>query len=246
MEKDLYFSSWTITQLKNQLRNLGLKMSGNKHKLIQRIRENEVRDNRHVFLTDVNDTDYKILLNFNTEDLLNIRETNKYASKLCANKEFLRLRLQRHHSGNANEALIDAATYNDVLFVKYLVENHEVSFSYDNYVVYCKSSYNIERYLIENLDITADDLFSLLKYAATDVGYPSTIHIIKSGLVNKLINKGYNIGVIYDKVINILVKQEQAARYGEVTGDLIESLNKMKHLYETLDTSTYLKMLTDL
>ena len=245
MEKNIYFSSWTVKQLKCQSHNLGLKMSGNKRELIQRICENEVIDNRKEFLTDVNDTDYKIQKNLDTEDLLNIRVTNKYANKLCTHKEFLRLRLQRNHSGNPNKALVDAASYDDLIFAKYLVEHHDVYFSYNDYAVYWESSYDVRRYVIKTLDITADDLLYLLKYAATSLGDESAINVIQSGLVNKVINTGYNISIIYDKVIKILI--DDAARYDALQlGDLIEYLKKMKYLYETEETSAYLKMPIDL
>ena len=239
METDL--SSWKLKQLKDHLRSLGLSQAGNKSELIQRI---QGRD----FLTGVVDADRNILLNLNTKELLNACKTNKFTAELCADNKFLRLRLQRNYKENANEALVDAAQYGDISFVKYLVDNYEVSFSYDQYgaflIAYIGYHDDVIRYLIENLDITEDDLLFLLNSAANELDLDLLIYIIERGIVSKLINEGKNIRNIYKKVMKVVIDEWKDA--GGWPPDMLDYLNLMKHLYDNLETSTYLKVLTDL
>ncbi len=239
MEKDL--STWKVGELKDKLRNLGLKVSGNKADLIKRIEQ-------HSFLTGVVDLDRKILLNLSSKDLARACQGNKYSIKLCSDEKFLQLRLERNYKGNANKALAEAAEYGDILFVKYLVGTRDASFNSvfgRKYAAFWNAYYNenygIIKYLIDNTRIYKDDLYKLLYKAVIDDEYDSAYiakYIIeKSGIVSKLINEGKNIGKTYKKLINHkLAKNSQALQY----------LIMMNYLYENIEKSIYLKVLVNL
>ncbi len=251
MESDL--TRRTVKQLKDTLRSLGLKVSGNKPDLIQRIlqAEHEITPQKQVspqgkFPTGIIDIDREILLNLNIYDLSDACKTNKYAIRLCADDDFLRLRLQRNYEDNATKALTAAVTHGDLVFVKYLVKMHNVSLNYskfDDYSAFERAHaggyYGVIKYLTENTEITIKDLYDLVKQVINDedVGIDVLQYIIEeSGIVHKLIGLGRDLWDTYVKLTDIAEEKEYSNGYGYLT--------MMRYLYETLDKSTYLNVLT--
>ena len=241
MEKDL--SSWKVKELQAHLRKLGLKVSGKKADLIERIKSHNSNESS-AFPTGIVDVDREILLNLNTRDLLDACKTNKYVIELCNNNKFMRLRLERNYGGYVMRAHAEAVSHGDFTFIKYLIDNHDISISFDNYNVFWNTPTDKIRYLIEFLDFTEDDLFALLNNSIELMDHDSVIYVIETGLVSKLINAGKDISIVYDKAIQALI--DIAEPYGEAPGDSIEYVNMMKYLYENTEKSTYLKMLADL
>ncbi len=196
------------------------------------------------FLTGVVDPDREILLNLSAKDLSRACKTNKYAGELCANEEFLLLRLELIYKGNYNEALVDAATHGDFPFVQYLVQNYEVDFDYDNDEYYAfwdafKNGHTtILRYLIENLNITTVDLnFILFIALRTDLDLDGVKYIIeKTNIIGAVIKNDKNPDISATIKIAKIWNMDEAVHY----------LNMLDYLYETLEQSIYLKALKDL
>ncbi len=246
METDL--TRRTVKQLTEQLRSLGLTPIGNKHNLIQQILRAVTSKRQTSFPTGIIDIDREVLLNLDIFDLLRTCKTNTYVNKLCNNENFLLLRLQLNYKGNANKALIEAAEYGDLPFVKYLVKMHNVSFSFgkfDEYAAflgaYSSEEYKISKYLVENMKIDMNDLYNLVKRVINDEDeniFLLQYIIEESGIVNKLIGAGKNIMDTYNKLIGVAKEKKFLAAHGYLT--------MMRYLYEYLDKSTYLKTLSTL
>ncbi len=247
MEKDL--SGLKVKELRDQLRKLGLTVSGNKAELIKRIESHNINAAK-VFPTYITDVDREILLNLNIGDMLGTCKTNKYASKLCTDEQFLRLRLQRTYNDDANEALIDASQYGDYHFVKYLVEKHKVSLKYRKYkkaLLFLISDvleiedYDILRHLIKYVDVNNLEKI-LLGAVYLDLNYMIAM-VVKSGLMIRLIdaNKDKEMLRVFNKFLD---KADSITTFTEP--DNIEYINMLRYLYENLGKSTYLKVLTDL
>ena len=231
MENDL--SKLTVKKLQAQLRKLGLKVSGNKADLIQRI---QVRD----FLTGVTDPDREILLNLNAEDLLNACKTSKYATELCADEKFLRLRVERNYEGDAENAFIEASKYGDLLFMEYLSE----------YITY---------------DAVLDTLFK-----AYDHGRFAVVrNMVKHNLLY-VVDAGANYGTLkMMKYIietagemNIGADEDTMTKYGDIIlftkesadstdkdddcYDIVPYLDMLMYLYQNLGKDEYLRLLKQL
>ncbi len=234
MEPDL--SSWTKPQLKDQLRNLGLSPSGNKADLIKRIQQ-------HSLLTGVIDVDREILLRLNTNDLLNACKTNKYAIKLCSDKQFMKLLVERKFKENANKALLNAVTHGYLLFVKYLVENHDISMQYHKYAAFNEAiyhalinfDYDIMIYLVKTSKVK--HLERLLRiFIETDNSY--IIGIIEhTDIIRRLIDEHIDILPVFDTYMS---------EYNKLPASNIEYINMLRYLYKNLDKATFLKVLRGL
>ncbi len=146
----------------------------------------------HDFLTGVVDLDHEILLNLSAKDLSLVRKTNKYALTLCSNKEFLRLRLHRNYNGNVNEALVNAAEFGDLVFVKYLLENGAKMQDYDNKALRLSSLNGhlwVVKYLIEK-GANIHDSDDLALISAASAGHLR--------VVQYLVEVGANIHALYN------------------------------------------------
>ncbi len=244
MEKNL--SSFTVKELREQSRKLGLNISGkNKAALIQQIKDTS----QEVFLTGVADLDREILLDLSAEDFVTACKTNKYSIKLCTDKKFMLARLQRKYDGNAMLAMIDAAEYGDVSFAKYLEQHHTIDFSYNEYdafwQAYNDNNINLGKYLVEYSNISEDDLHTILRLTfenSEDVLATLKYIIEETDAVGVIMRKYKNVKMseIYDELINF------ASLEPLVYEEELEYLNMMKYLYEHLKQSTYLNVLTDL
>ncbi len=130
MEKEL--SSKTVKQLKDQLRSLGLKVSGNKAELVQRIiddtattkrsgRSPRARSPKHQsttgkVLTGANkDVDRLILLELDDVRLRAVCSSDKYAASVC-NEVFWKLRVEQKYGEDVAAAKPKGISYRKQYF----------------------------------------------------------------------------------------------------------------------------------
>ncbi len=217
---------------------LGLSPSGNKADLIERIQG-------RYFLTGVTDADREILLNLNTKDLLNTCKTDKYASGLCSDERFLKLRMDRQYKGDTSIALTEAVTYGDISLVKYLsdlpVPVQMSDKDYDDlfWKAYDSGYFKIGRYIMK---MGSGDLVALLRgaeqrrksvnvaqYIIEESGFFDDIVDWKPALVN-------DIADTFDYLINYMHVDRDDP-------ELMEYLMVIIHLYKNLEKAMFLKVL---
>ena len=233
MEKDL--STWTKAQLQAQLRKLGLKISGNKDELIERIHGRD-------FLTGILDVDREILLNLNTKDLLNTCKTDKYAARLCSDEKFLELRVDRQYKGDTVEALTEAVTYGDLSLVKYLHDNDKVPHGdYNNifWKAYDSGYVKITRYILNMGSWTLVELLQGAEKRRNSVNAAQYI-IEESGYFDDILDWDPSLVTSTEDDFNYIIGDMHVYRNDP---ELLEYLMMIRHLYVNLENSMFLNVL---
>ncbi len=216
-----------------------LSPSGNKADLIERMQG-------RYFLTGVTDADREILLNLNTKDLLNTCKTDKYASGLCSDERFLKLRMDRQYKGDIVEALIEAVTYGDISLVKYL-SDLSVSISEGDYDcifwgAYEGGYFKIARYI---LNMGSGDFLALLEGASNQIQSVNAAKYIieESGFFDNILDWDPSLVKTIADDFDSIIDDMHIAR---LDPELLEYLMVIRHLYNNLEKSMFLKVLNAL
>ncbi len=190
MEKDI--SKWTKPQLQSHLRKLGLKVSGNKPELIQRIRDyKEPKQTRSPkrnqspqrILAGAPELNFQIFLNMDDRSLANICKSSKEAANICKDDIFWKKRIIHVFGHNLSKYKVKKLTYRDMykFFKKY-------------------EDYYSERMILESIKLGH---LPVLKYLLKEIEleYPinNALYIAisagKLDIVKYLLEQGANVNV---------------------------------------------------